>query len=57
VPEAPAPPTSVPAAAADLDPGLVAFANLIGSKRFFCTQCGKCCTGDGKVSRGQLLFV
>lgn len=31
------------------DPGLVAFAALIAEKRFFCTQCGKCCTGDGEV--------
>lgn len=31
------------------DPGLAAFAALIADKRFFCTQCGKCCTGDGEV--------
>jgi hypothetical protein len=22
---------------------------LLAEKRFFCTQCGKCCTGDGEV--------
>lgn len=31
------------------DPGLAAFAALIADKRFTCTQCGKCCTGDGEV--------
>jgi hypothetical protein len=40
----PLPPLPPPA-----DPGLAAFAALIGSKRFLCTQCGKCCTGDGEV--------
>lgn len=29
-----------------LDVGLEAFKALIAEKRFTCTQCGKCCTGD-----------
>jgi len=28
-----------------LDHGLEAFKSLIAERRFFCTQCGKCCTG------------
>ncbi|KAF8072448.1 hypothetical protein HT031_000107 [Scenedesmus sp. PABB004] len=31
------------------DAGLEAFKALIGTRRFTCTQCGKCCTGDGEV--------
>eukprot|EP00879_Flechtneria_rotunda_P024741 GHRR01026247.1.p1 GENE.GHRR01026247.1~~GHRR01026247.1.p1 ORF type:complete len:230 (+),score=26.49 GHRR01026247.1:391-1080(+) len=31
------------------DTGLAAFKSLIAEKRFICTQCGKCCTGDGEV--------
>ena len=36
----------------DVDHSLEPFAGLVRDKKFFCTQCGKCCTGEGEVRKG-----
>ncbi|GBG00422.1 hypothetical protein Rsub_13165 [Raphidocelis subcapitata] len=49
---APAPPplsTPPPPLPAGIEPALAPFASQIAGRRFLCTLCGKCCTGDGNV--------